>query len=483
MRYASGVPIDPANTVEIDADATTDFNYGVSGLDGGTGLSGLRFNDLSSSSTPSTANDVVLSVTSSGDVILVKDQKGSVANCGSGAALTVDGEINQDAKNFYFRSNGNGGNVGMGLPCNQTPSARLHVYADNVNTETAGRFESTLSDDGNPNRGVLGIAENGKTDIGGEFYASNDDNGNNFGVYATASQSPYSYPSICPGVVPYGGGSIGGAFIACGSNSANIGVYAYAPHTGNLTDVAGYFDGDVYVNGPVSGFNYLTVSDSIFKTNIEAIPNALNIISQLNPKTYFFNTNNTYGMRFNNKRQYGLIAEEVEEVLPELVYDQKKKATYDTSGNIVTDSVNYKALNYNNLFAIMLKGMQEQQQRINDLEGIVNNCCNSGARQLNPESSSIDVELNNAKAIILNQNVPNPFAEQTTITYFIPDGTGKTQIIFYDNTGTILKVVDVQEKGKGQLNVFAADLSSGVYTYSLIADGKLIETKKMVCNK
>jgi hypothetical protein len=44
-------------------------------------------------------------------------------------------------------------------------------------------------------------------------------------------------------------------------------------------------------------------------------------------------------------------------------------------------------------------------------------------------------------------------------------------------------VVDVKEKGKGQLNVFAADLSSGVYTYSLIADGKLIETKKMVCNK
>lgn len=44
----------------------------------------------------------------------------------------------------------------------------------------------------------------------------------------------------------------------------------------------------------------------------------------------------------------------------------------------------------------------------------------------------------------------------------------------------ILKSIEINEKGEGQINVFAADLSSGTYTYSLIADGKLIETKKMV---
>ena len=44
----------------------------------------------------------------------------------------------------------------------------------------------------------------------------------------------------------------------------------------------------------------------------------------------------------------------------------------------------------------------------------------------------------------------------------------------------ILKIVDINEKGSGQLNVYAADLSSGNYTYSLIADGKLVETKKMI---
>ncbi len=63
---------------------------------------------------------------------------------------------------------------------------------------------------------------------------------------------------------------------------------------------------------------------------------------------------------------------------------------------------------------------------------------------------------------------------------FITDDVNKAQIIFYDNSGTVLKTVDINDKGAGQINVYAPDLSSGVYSYSLIADGKLIETKKMV---
>ncbi len=95
-------------------------------------------------------------------------------------------------------------------------------------------------------------------------------------------------------------------------------------------------------------------------------------------------------------------------------------------------------------------------------------------------SSSIDVELRNSKSIILQQNVPNPFAEQCTIAYFITEEVKKAQIFFYDSKGMILKIVDINEKGAGQINVFAADLSSGNYTYTLIADERVIATKKMV---
>jgi hypothetical protein len=55
--------------------------------------------------------------------------------------------------------------------------------------------------------------------------------------------------------------------------------------------------------------------------------------------------------------------------------------------------------------------------------------------------------------------------------------------MFYDNNGRVLKTVVINERGRGSMQVYASNLSSGIYTYSLVADGKLIDTKKMVCSK
>jgi hypothetical protein len=56
----------------------------------------------------------------------------------------------------------------------------------------------------------------------------------------------------------------------------------------------------------------------------------------------------------------------------------------------------------------------------------------------------------------------------------------KAQIIFYNNAGQIIQTVDVKTRGKGKVNVFASDLSSGLYHYTLVADGKVVASKKMV---
>lgn len=47
----------------------------------------------------------------------------------------------------------------------------------------------------------------------------------------------------------------------------------------------------------------------------------------------------------------------------------------------------------------------------------------------------------------------------------------------------MIKTVDLDSRGDGQLNVFADDLSNGIYTYALFVDGKIIDTKKMVKGK
>jgi hypothetical protein len=94
--------------------------------------------------------------------------------------------------------------------------------------------------------------------------------------------------------------------------------------------------------------------------------------------------------------------------------------------------------------------------------------------------AQLSVKLTNRDAIILDQNVPNPFAEQTVINFSIPESVQKAQIHFYNGESRLMQSVDVIERGLGSLTIFGSDLSSGVYTYTLVADGQIVATKKMV---
>jgi hypothetical protein len=95
----------------------------------------------------------------------------------------------------------------------------------------------------------------------------------------------------------------------------------------------------------------------------------------------------------------------------------------------------------------------------------------------------LKVTLENSQSIVLGQNVPNPFAEQTVIEYYLPDAVKQAQIIFYNQTGQIINTVNIEEMGNGRITVFANDLSSGIYTYALVADGQIMATKKMLKTK
>jgi hypothetical protein len=93
---------------------------------------------------------------------------------------------------------------------------------------------------------------------------------------------------------------------------------------------------------------------------------------------------------------------------------------------------------------------------------------------------SIKVELSNSDKIVLNQNEPNPFKDKTAIRYSIPDDVKQAEIIFFDNNGSVIKSILIETRGVGQLEVYSSNLSAGTYSYSLVADGISIDTKKMV---
>lgn len=125
--------------------------------------------------------------------------------------------------------------------------------------------------------------------------------------------------------------------------------------------------------------------------------------------------------------------------------------------------------------------LTDVKNEINKIETAMSQCCNSFSS--NMQSVNINQSKQNIDAASLEQNVPNPYNGSTTIHYSLPHKFSSAQIIITDNAGKTLKQINLSSSGEGSVNINASSLSSGTYNYSLIVDGKLIDTKKMILSK
>jgi hypothetical protein len=294
--------------------------------------------------------------------------------------------------------------------------------------------------------------------------------------------------------------------LASGNGTTNIGLYGQATNGG--INWAAYLDGNIYHGGLVSG-----PSDQMLKENVVTIENADSLINLLNPVTFDFKTDDYPQLNLLPENQMGLIAQQVETVFPNIVKENMSPAIYDSVGTIVHPSVTFKTVDYTKLIPVLISGHKEQTAEIQAKDSIIDSLqaqvadlnnrltqlenCLSGilpllcqlsqsAIQANTPAAqeevrkNLNVTLSNRSAIVLDQNVPNPFAEQTTINFSIPETVKKAQIHFYDGNGRFMNSVEVTERGLGSITVFGSDLSTGVYTYTLVADGQVVATKKMM---
>lgn len=151
--------------------------------------------------------------------------------------------------------------------------------------------------------------------------------------------------------------NVGGAFFSTGSGtSLNIGVFGRASGSSG-TNYAGYFDGNVNVIGSV-----FQTSDRKLKKDIKDLDLALESIQSLHVKQYNYIDNK---MNLSQGNQFGFIAQELEEVYPELVKTQK---FYETGK---TDLTEYQSINYIGLIPVLTKGIQEQQILIETQQNLI----------------------------------------------------------------------------------------------------------------
>ena len=106
-------------------------------------------------------------------------------------------------------------------------------------------------------------------------------------------------------------------------------------------------NGDFHATGDVIAFS-TTPSDSKLKKNVKDIEYGLDTVMKLNPKQYDW--------KKDNRHDIGFIAQEVEEVIPEVVKD---KEWFD-------DKI--KTLDYEKLTAVLIKAVQELKEEIEELK-------------------------------------------------------------------------------------------------------------------
>ncbi|HRI21377.1 MAG TPA: tail fiber domain-containing protein, partial [Panacibacter sp.] len=237
------------------------------------------------------------------------------------------------------------------------------------------------------------------------------------------------------------------------------------------------------------------ISDGRYKKNIKSNVPGLDFINSLKPVTYTLDIdglenklhpaaakNNTESAdekaakEAKKKILYsGFVAQDVE--------TSAKKLGYDFSGiDAPKNKDDLYGLRYAEFVVPLVKAVQELskqnenlQQQVNELKALVT----KGSAETSSSQSSI-ITVNGAS---LDQNMPNPFNTATSIGYTLPQKFTSAQLAVNDANGKLLKQVLLSGTGKGKTTIETASLAAGTYTYSLVIDGKLIGSKKMILVK
>jgi hypothetical protein len=312
-------------------------------------------------------------------------------------------------------------------------------------------------------------------------------------------------------------GHLAGHYFQNGWNNTFVGSYARAGVHGIFNSVALGNGTTVYASNQVRiGNSYTTsiggysswtnISDRRVKKNIlENVP-GLAFINKLRPVTYNLDLDATdkimgapagkdkdgktlakqptqaeIGAR-QAKQQVvytGFIAQDVEKAAKEL--------NYNFSGvDAAKNEKDLYGLRYTEFVMPLVKAVQELSKQ--------NDAAKEENKQLKEQLGMQQRQLDDLRQIVLGQkgktasptalktslliqNAPNPAKTSTRIAYQLPEGLSPAQLLLTDGAGKILRNLSLTTSGTIDLNV--GTLRNGMYNYSLVVAGTVLETKRL----
>jgi|21_taG_2_1085346.scaffolds.fasta_scaffold03876_2 hypothetical protein len=305
-----------------------------------------------------------------------------------------------------FNANGNvivNGTAGSGGPVTSTQAAWLTTgnagiaAANFIGPTNAADFKfrtnnlERMTIEANGNIGIKTVTPtsmlqmtNGGVNVGANAMAAYDNlgiDGVSLSGYNQGTTNPYNG---IEGITNYGGtaNAPAGVFGLAINNSlthraigvrgaANgrdgIGVYGSRQNTGGTVGWGGLFLNDL----GYTGF-FGAASDRRLKKDIKPLEGALAIVSKLNPVSYYFDLQKYPNMGLNTEKEYGFIAQEVGEILPEIVREKglNTNGTVEIKENdLPNDKVEvFSVMDYTRIIPILTQAIKEQQEIIKSLE-------------------------------------------------------------------------------------------------------------------
>lgn len=267
--------------------------------------------------------------------------------------------------------------------------------------------------------------------------------GRNYGVRGIAgnSTSGYNY----------------GVFGKLDGDAGGAGVYGT---TGNAlgTDVggryAGFFDGDLGVTGVAKArlVNKYDCDSTVAYDDFSLL-DAIYLLMSIKGVTTTDSAGATH---------YGFATDILEQSYPRL---------------IITDAQGRKFANYTEMIPIIASSLKE----------IYFFYLNRSQSRLLANEGRFDDEVDGIRRIArgemaISQNSPNPFSGSTQVGYTLPEGTTEAYISVTDMHGWPVMRLPL-DTSSANTSISSTGLTPGMYIYTLVADGRVLGTKRMIVNR
>jgi hypothetical protein len=234
--------------------------------------------------------------------------------------------------------------------------------------------------------------------------------------------------------------------------------------------------GDVYAQG-----SFIS-SDQRLKNDIQPLKGMLNKLQLVDGVSYQYKPEVLDSVQQSRLAthpeeavRYGLVAQQVQEVFPELVREDEGKlaVNYDGMIPVLIEALKELSNERDSVQTLMQQNIRLEQELITIRQelAMIKEALNvkSDPRE---ESASFENKL--------EQNFPNPFDESTTIRYQVSEAAGWVHLIITDMQGREVLRLEQLAAGKSEVTIPAGSLPMGTYLYTLQADGRVIDTKRMI---